>query len=271
VLRDALRAYDRNDSGLLVLLLFREGALAAGGEALTAELDRLAEHAQAPIMANEDVNGSWADAFALEAHNRGVSWRLLSPGGGVTWMHNGPLSTDELSVALEHCLLPSAPPQMRTLESRVSVGMQLAATSIYPSYADVVAELEPRCPPMPLDRFGSLGTIVMFAQSRSLTSHAQLRELASRASQSGGNSPVIIAIVDAVNDDEAERLREELGIEFTPVPDPGGVIAGRFGIRVWPTTVSINSLGVVSGIEIGHTRKRERVDVATSANDQASY
>lgn len=271
VLRDALRACDRNDSGMLVLILFREGALAAGGEALRAELDRLAEHSQAPIMANEDVNGGWAASLALEAHNRGVSWRLLSPGGGVTWMHNGRLTPDELAVALDHFLLPSAPPQMRTLESLVSVGMQLDAKSIYPTYSDLVAEMEPRCPPMPLDRTGSLGSVVAFVQHESISSRTQLRELAAHAAQSGGGAPVIIGIVDSVNDDEAERLREELGVEFTAIADPGGVIASRFGIRVWPTTVSINSLGVVSGIEVGHSRKLERVDLAASANDQVSY
>ena len=271
VLRDALRACDREDSGLLVLILFREGAIATGGEVLRADLDRLAEHALAPIMANEDVNSGWAQAFALESHNRGVEWRLLSPGGGVTWMHSGELSPDVLATALDHFLLPSAPPQVRTLESRVRVGMQLAAQSLYPTYSDVVAELEPRCPPMPLERLGNLGTIVTFVERKSVASHIQLRELAARAAQSPGGGPIIVGIVDSVNDDEAERLREELGIEFTAIADPGGHIASRFGIRVWPTTVSINSLGVVSGIEVGHTRRRERVEPATPTNDQASH
>lgn len=271
VLRDALRVCDREDSGLLVLILFREGAIASGGDALRADLDRLAQHAQAPIMANEDVNGGWAQAFALESHNRGVSWRLLSPGGGVTWMHNGELSSDALAVALDHFLLPSAPPQMRTLESRVSVGMQLASQSLYPTYAEGVAELERRCPPMPLDRLGNLGTIVAFVERTSVASHIQLRELAARAAQNPDGGPTIVGIVDSVNDDEAERLREELGVEFTAIADPGGHIASRFGIRVWPTTVSINTLGVVSGIDVGRSRATERVERATSANDQASH
>lgn len=271
VLRNALRAVDRRDSGLLVLILFREGAIASGGEALRADLDRLAEHSEAPIMANEDVHGDWAKAFALESHNRGLSWRLLSPGGGVTWMHNGELSPEDLSHALEQFLLPSAAPQMRTLESRVKVGMQLASQSLYPTYTDIVADMERRCPPMPLDRLGNLGTIVTFVERKSVASHIQLRELAARAAQSPGGAPVIVGIVDSVNDDEAERLREELGIEFTAIADPGGHIASRFGIRVWPTTVSINSLGVVSGIDVGRTRRTERVEHAASANDQASH
>jgi hypothetical protein len=256
VLQDGLRTCRRADAGLLVLILFRDGALAAGGQDLRAELDRLAANLEAPILANEDVHGSWSAALALRSGSGGRAWRLISPGGGVTWMHEGHLSADMLGSALDHYLLPSPPPQAVSVQARVEVGMQLDTTALYAGYADLAAEAESRCPPLPLGRFGNLGSVVAFVNLKSESSHAQLRELGARFAQSGESSPVIVVVVDGAGAEEAEALNSELGLDFTTLPDPGGTIASRFGVRVWPTTVTLNRLGTVSEIEIGHSPRR---------------
>jgi len=58
-------------------------------------------------------------------------------------------------------------------------------------------------------------------------------------------------VVDGATADEAERLVSGLGDDVVAVPDPAGAIAGRFGVRYWPTTLSVNELGVVTAHQVG--------------------
>lgn len=252
ILSEGLRGSRRDDAGLLVLLLFREGTLAAGGQDLRAELDRLAANLEAPVLANEDVYESWSGALALRLGGGERAWRLISPGGGVTWMHDGHLSAEALGSALDRYLLPSPPPRTTPVHTRVEVGMQLAATALYPGWAEVAIDLESRCPPLPVGRFGKVGSVVAFVNVKAESSIRQLRELGARHAAAGENAPVLVAVVDGAQTDEAEALGGSLGLDLTTIPDPSGAIASRFGVKVWPTTVTLNRVGMVSDVEVGH-------------------
>ena len=189
ILRDGLRACRRDDAGLLVLILFKEGSLTAGGPDLRSELDRLSTSLEAPVLANEDVQGSWSAALGFRSGGGERAWRLISPRGGVTWMHDGRIAAEALGAALDGYLLPSPPPQAKQVRPHVEVGMPMAATALHPGFGDMMAEAESRCPPLPLGRFGSLGSIVAFVNLKADSSRAQLREIADRYAGSGDEFP----------------------------------------------------------------------------------
>jgi hypothetical protein len=269
ILRDGLRSCRRDDAGLLVMILFKDGFLTAGGQELRAELDHLSASIEAHIVVNEDVQGSWSSALAFRSGTGERSWRLIGPGGGVTWMHDGRIAAEALGAALDGYLLPSPPPQARRVLPRVEVGSPIAATALHPGYIDLMVEAESRCPPLPLGRFGRLGSVVTFVNMKAASSHAQLREIADRYSGSGENSPVIVAVVDGVDADQADAFGNDLGLDIATIPDPVGMIARRFGVRVWPTTVTLNRLGTVSNVEIGQSaRGPERPDRPDRPEDQ---
>ena len=84
-----------------------------------------------------------------------------------------------------------------------------------------------------------------FVLPGSPASEAQLGHLTAK----GGTS--VVAVVDGATRDEAEKLVSGLGENVIALPDPGGEIAGRFGVGYWPTTLSVNELGVVTRHQVG--------------------
>jgi hypothetical protein len=254
ILRQGIEASRRRDAGLAVMVLFRDGLLATAGRRVAAEAEELTRAVGAPVLVNEDVRGTWSAALALPAETGKQAWRLISPGGGVTWMRDGHVRAEELSSVLDHYLIPSSPPKPELVRPRFEIGSLVSAAALHPGWAGLV-ELESRCPPPPLSRFGVTGAVVTFVQRGSASSHAQLRDLANRYRQDGEDQPFVMVVVDA-SAREAEAMQNELGLDFfATIPDPGGVIANRFGIRFWPTTLTINGEGAVAGIEVGHSAR----------------
>jgi hypothetical protein len=50
---------------------------------------------------------------------------------------------------------------------------------------------------------------------------------------------------------EADPLNQALGSDVIVVSDPTGVVADRFNIMTWPTTVTIEPGGMVSAVDVG--------------------
>ena len=74
------------------------------------------------------------------------------------------------------------------------------------------------------------------------------------------NDERIESSVLAVNDgDTAEAARAAAAakhLSATIVPDPDRKIAAAYGVNIWPTIVSIDSSGSVSGVTYGQTGDR---------------
>ncbi len=67
-----------------------------------------------------------------------------------------------------------------------------------------------------------------------------------------------MVVVDGADPTEAEALKNELGLDFAVVADPGGKITDRFGVDVWPTTIRLDRVGIVSEVEIGIAAREDR-------------
>jgi len=88
-LQAGLERCRREDAGLLVLVLFREGGLRDGDPELQSRLEELGEALAAPMLVSEDVRGAWSTALALPTRTAEPEWRLITPEGVVRWVHHG--------------------------------------------------------------------------------------------------------------------------------------------------------------------------------------
>ena len=48
----------------------------------------------------------------------------------------------------------------------------------------------------------------------------------------------------------------EVGLDVLTIPDPRGRITDRFGVDVWPTTITLDRRGVVTDVEVGVAARR---------------
>lgn len=254
-LHHALEASRRDDAGLVVQLLFADGFMRQVEPGLLAEIEAFGGYVGAPVLVSEDVNGAWSRALDLPERVDGAAWRLLGPGGGLVWQADAPVNPEMLARVLDECLYPTPPPRPVAMTTGVEIGMRVPSAAL--RAGDTVSGAEDRCPPFPLSRMGESGSRVVFVELSSPASVAQARELTAAIRESGG-SRAFVAIVTSGRTPEGARDAADLFDEsFAVLPDPDGAIARRLGIRVWPTTVTLDGRGTVTDLKVGR-RERER-------------
>jgi hypothetical protein len=210
---------------------------------------------------NEDVRGAWSHALGMRHGSGSPGWRLIAPDGGVTWAHDGQLSAEALTAALDTHLQRS--PDQAPVEfhaGRLELGKQISAIPLDPAWFE---EVESDCPPTPLGQLGLGDSIISFIQHESASSMAQLRTLFSRYGQAESReSLALVVVVDGANVREIEALKRESGIDVVAVPDPSGAIADHFGVGIWPTTMTIDRSGKIFAIETGVSATHEYAETS---------
>jgi hypothetical protein len=253
-LRDALLNCGRVDAGLQVLLLFKDGTLASQANPVD-DIAPLAADLEAALMVNEDVRGTWSDALAMDPRDGEVQWRLVTPTGGVSWGHRGSIDVRELARALDVHLFPAPPPSPRPLSPGITPGTRIQTSLFDTGLSDVAQhfEVEDPCPP-PLGPF-TFDARAVFVQRDSPASQAAVEQLARDHAAQEADRPFVIVIVDGADAEDLDRLKSRLPEDFLGVPDPRGTIARQFGIRTWPTTVTVKE-GVVTAVNAGREPER---------------
>jgi hypothetical protein len=232
----------RDDAGLLVIVVFREGLLSGAGERSLRQLHELAERLPAAMVATEDTDGAWAEAFSVPAVSHPV-WRLVSPGGGTLWMKDDALEADELSGVLDSCLYATAPAQAAAIQADVHDAV-FSPAGIGAIFWHPHRE-RPHCPPGSGIRPTDLVTVaskVSFVRKDSSAAAELLSRLREEHREQTDDEPGVVVVLDGATDDEAEQLTESLGPAVTVVPDPDGTLASAVGVRFWPTTVAMDDL-----------------------------
>jgi hypothetical protein len=255
-LEGGLEACRRYDAGLSVLVLFREGALEAGGPRLVADIEAYTRRLGVAARVNADVYGGWSRALELRSGAGEPGWAIIAPDGTALWTHQGRIASQDLATALDTHLRRSRDPRPVPFRTAVEVGMQVTAIGLYSDLLDLA---ESPCPPVPLGQRGFGETVVTFVQKQSAASAIHLRKLAAQyGQQEDEKGPVVVVVCDGSDQREAETLKNELGLDFVMVADPTGKFTDRFGIGVWPTTIKLDRAGIVSGIVIGMAPRRAR-------------
>lgn len=265
--RDGLASCQRRDAGLVVLVLLRDGTLVRSGPEVLNEFNELVAELEAPLVVNEDVRGSWSTALRLDGDGPeagGLEWRLITPTGGVTWAHSGRIDPRELGTALDAYLFRSPVADIVQVNPGLPMGTRMSSLEIDPGYIDQLIELDSPCPPPPFGRF-DVNAAVTFVMKNSAASEAALRKL-KKDYESRETEMFAAVVIDGVDSGDIEWARRSLPDSIMTIPDPDGTIAKRFGVRVWPSHVTVDETGFVTGFDMG-------VDpalVARSSDEEAS-
>jgi hypothetical protein len=257
-LRDGLEGARRTDAGLTLLVVVPEGQLAAAHadhEGPLAQVRRMSAKLGLAAEFAEDVGHQWATVLNVGPDRKTV-WQLTDPQGNPRWTWSGPVTGDALVKALDHNLVTSVNPKSEIIGGAViEIGKRTGIDLVRP---DVIGT---HCPPFPLGRAGVGGTVVTFVLPRSAASEAHLRDLARRQQQqSAQTAPEIVVIVGGTEQGEAESYVAQFGRGFVALADPQRTATTSFGVRVWPTTFSLDRVGTVEAIEAGVSRGRRGGD-----------
>jgi hypothetical protein len=244
--------------------------LDASGPRLIADIEEHLRKLGIAGHVNEDVSGNWSRALDLRAGPEEPAWGIITPEGYPAWTHQGRIEPHLLATALDTHLRRSADVQPVAFHPGIEVGVAVAATALHPGFADLIDDLaESLCPPLPLGRLGVGATVVTFVQKHSAASTIHLRKLANRYGQQEGKAATaVVFVVDGANQREAESLQNSLGLDFTPVADPTGKITDRFAVGMWPTTLTLNSAGVVTDVHLGVFAARQDDEHPSKEEDQ---
>jgi hypothetical protein len=255
VLREGLEGARRPDAGLALLVIVPEGQLAAAyaePDGLLADVRRTAERLGLATVFAEDVGNHWASALNVGS-DRNTVWRLTDPRGDVRWIWGGRVTGDALMKALDHNLVTSVNPKSEIIGAAiVGIGKQIGIDLVRP---DVIGR---HCPPLPLGRAGAGGTVVTFVLPDSAASETHLRDLAARQQRSVDTAPDIVVIVGGAEQADAETYVARFGHRFIALADPRRTVTSSFGVRIWPTTFSLDRVGKVEAIETGVSGRGRR-------------
>jgi hypothetical protein len=241
VLQQGLEWCRRIDAGLLAVVLVPDAWFSSSPQMLMQLQEQTAAFA-APVLVNEDVGGAWSAFFGLPGSGE-PAWRLLGPTGSRTWSYDGRVG-EELAGILDDHLFPSPPATAVHIRPGLDLGVRVPPVFLDPSLAGVFVR---PCPPPPV---GSLGKAVKiaFVQQGSEASGLVLSDAAGSEPEGG---TLLVVVADGADEEQAAALRREVGGEALSIPDPAGVIAERFGIRYWPTTVTLDGHGAVIDVTQG--------------------
>jgi len=92
--------------------------------------------------------------------------------------------------------------------------------------------------------------LLNFSQSWSAPCIAELTRL-QRLDETGKGAPFIVALHGGSNSDALAHIRKRLGLSFVLVQDWQQRVAGRYGVRCWPTTIAIAPDGRAEHVQVG--------------------
>lgn len=240
VLTDGLAASRADGVGLLVVLVFRDGALERDADAQHVRIDRLRRQLPAPLLIAEDVRDGWSTALGIPSQGSDICWRLVTPDGAVRWAHDGRVEAEIVTRMLDTRLMPSGPPTFAPIRTEIDLGREFP-----------IVLATPECPPAPLGRGILAGSKVVFVSKDAASSRAALERLRYQDDPNGDRDrPYVAVVVEGADAREVERLRKELQLDVPLFPDPRGVLTRGAGVRLSPTTLLLDHRGIVVGVEM---------------------
>jgi hypothetical protein len=240
VVGQAIAECRRTDAGLLVVVVVAED-VAAGRGAIPTDVREAIGAIRADVLVTEDVRRGWAGAFDADGDRRGMSVRLLTPAGRVVASFAGPVEARRLAEALREHLVAGPLPAME----RLSIGVQPGSNPPSPM-VELAHDQQ-----VPLRALRGSAVVLCFARLDSESSDAQLRRLERMGNRYAGRPAQVVAIVDQADARAADELKRKLSLGFHVSGDIDGTATGRWGVRVWPTTVIVDERGVVERVEMG--------------------
>jgi len=224
---------------LRVIAVLPRGAFDRRREELERRLQ--AEGMTAPLLVTEDDEGGWTRTFGPV---RVPSVYLVNARREFVWHSEGSPDAATLAAALDRYLVAIPGTRPRALQLSVANGQP--APDAY--FRDGTAEFA-------LHRMRGRDVVLNFWQSWSQPCLTELRRLQSLHTQER-DSPFVVAFQGGKDAKSLEQIRKDLGLSFVLVQDAEQRIARRYGVRCWPTTITVDAGGIVRGIQFGVSSDR---------------
>jgi peroxiredoxin len=258
-LHEAVLQTTNQNAAISVILVLPLGALkemaipVLGGSVSPTEARATPRRDSPPIALTEDYEDGWSRAFGV--HDKPSTY-LMNAAGQLVWHQAGPLVPANLAAALDQHLTPGRQPRARL--QRLAVRAGEPAPDFLFEYAEGRR--------MALRRLRGQHVLLNFSRTWSTPCLAELRHL-QRRQDSAAQEVVILAIADGEDASRVDQVRRELGLTFQLLPDPDGLIARRYRVDCWPTTISIGKGGIVDRVHFGSTPREPRTIRAGAHND----
>jgi peroxiredoxin len=239
----ALQESGRHDAATAVLAVVPQG--------------QLAKTRYTPGVVYAEQNGvGWDRVFDVKELRPPVTL-IVGPRREVLWRQEGEIDREALAAALRKSLVRGAPGRVGMLRSTARIGQ---------APPNFLFEHAPGRE-LTLRKVAGRPVKIVFWKSSSTPSIDAVRALQSRGAKDAGEAPVILAVNDGETLEAAKAAATAYGISATLVPDPDRKIASAYGVSIWPTIVSLDETGLVSGISYG--RMDEHSDASVMRQQSA--
>ncbi len=241
-LEQGLAQTRRKGFSLVVIVVLPPNAFDSHRRDVEAKLGSIQERFPAQLLLTGDHEGGWTRTFAA---SKTPSTYLINAKREFVWKHEGAVDPKTLAAALDAHLVPAPAPRFHPLRLAVSPGDR-APDAFFK---------DDRGQDFAIHRFRGRDALLNFWQSWSEPCIKELRRLQQLQQPAGGRGPLIVAFHGGKDRKILEEIRKQHGLSFSLVHDADQVIARRYGVRCWPTTVSVNAAGLVSHIQFGATHE----------------
>src|SRR6266446_50867 len=244
-IRDALFESSKRDSALLVVAVVPSEHR---------KVNPIELGANGTLVSTEDPQGSWRQVFGVKEI---PATYLVTPDGQIAWQYTGRLQEAKLKAAFDQYLIPGG----HLFSPQLGLTVQVDEPA-----PDFLFEYVPGRE-IALRRLRGRRVLLAFWTSWSKASLEELRNLQKLQVNAPQRDLFILAINDGENPEYASEDFKKNGFTFQVVTDPNRQISQLYGVNCWPTTVSINEDGLVSGIQFGLTPAREDVVLTSKSRN----
>lgn len=228
---------------VVVMLVAPRGALQLRRRELDARLEPLMRAGMLAVHVTEDDEGGWTRTFAPDQVPAAY---LINARRETAWKHMGELSPDVLTEALDEHVLPAPGLQPKPLALTVAVGER--APDVAFSDAGEYASM--------LHRQKGRRVLLNFWQPWSAPCLQELQRL-QRVFDAGKGSTLVVAFHGGQDPSHMEEVRKRLELRFPVVHDAQQRAGRKYGIRCWPTTVTISAEGLIEDVDYGIAHSSE--------------
>jgi peroxiredoxin len=235
----ALAELRRRPLSLALIIVVPVGTFAERRKELDGKLAAIRTPFTLPLYVTEDDEGGWTRMFAASAV---PATFLINARRQFVWKHDGTPSTAELAAALDRFAVPAPPAVAAPLALSARVRDRAPDAVFDDGHGQAGA----------LHRMRGQRTMLIFWQGWSAPSLRELARLQGLQERAAREGTTIIGFHGG-RKEHIDRVRREMGITFALVDDADQKIASAYGVRCWPTTVTVDAAGLVEQVHFGVT------------------